>query len=132
MKTLGALIFLIISHNSFCQEKIDWKNIAKIELHSLSKTNACGNIKSKDINDTNLINCDTEKLRPYLKSLNAPKTDVISEKRCDILRIIYKNKKSKDFIIQVNQGVLISRDPFYFIEIKDKEPFIKLLLSFLK
>ncbi len=93
MKIIYSVLFTFLFFNiSISQEKFDWKNIQKIELHSFSKNNYCKDIRSSNLSSKTLINCNTDKIKSFLTDLDKPKYDVLTEKQCILLRVYFKDK----------------------------------------
>lgn len=130
MKLIYSILFTFLFFSiSFSQEKFDWKNIQKIELHSFSKNNYCKDIKSSNLGNKTLINCNTDKIKPYLTDLDKSKYDVLLEKQCILFRVYFKDKKC-DFVVYLDQGILMNlNSPYTVFAIKKRDDFKKLILS---
>jgi hypothetical protein len=130
MKLIYSVLFTFLFLSiSFSQEKYDWKNIQKIELRSFSKYNYCNEIKS--LNSKTLIKCNPEHFKEYLDNIKVYQLDISLEIGCLILRIYFKNKTS-DFVVYLDQGVLMDlKHQNSFFVVKNKKEFKQLVLYYL-
>ena len=130
MKLICSILFTFLFFTiGFSQEKYDWDNIQKIELHSFPKNNYCKGIKSSNLSSKTLINCNTDKIKPYLTNLDTYKYDVLLEKQCILFRVYFTDRRL-DFIVYLDQGILMNlNSPFTVFAIKKREGFKNLILS---
>jgi hypothetical protein len=132
MKFIYSFLFSFLFFSiSFSQEKFDYNNIQKIELHSFSKNYYCKDIKSSNLSSKTVINCNTEKIKPFLMDLEKPKYDVLTEKQCVLIRVYFKDKQC-DYVVFPDQGLLMNlNSPYTFFSIKNRDGFKKLILSYI-
>jgi hypothetical protein len=130
MKLIYSVLFTFLFSNiSFSQENYDWKNIQKIELYSFSKYNYCNGIKS--LNSKTLIKCNPEHFKKHLNNIKVYHLDTLLEKGCIILRLYFKNKTS-DFVVYLEQGILMNFETKKnFFIVKNQKEFKQLVLYYL-
>ncbi|MBW4359992.1 hypothetical protein [Flavobacterium taihuense] len=132
MKLIYSVLFTFLFFSiSFSQENYNWKNIRKIELYSFSKYNYCNGIKSSNLNSKKPIKCNPEHFKKHLNNIEIYHLDTLLEKGCVILRIYFKNKTS-DFVVHLEQGVLMDlKNQTEFFVVKNKTEFKQLVLYYL-
>jgi hypothetical protein len=130
MKLIYSVLFTFLFSNiSFSQENYDWKNIQKIELYSFSKYNYCNGIKS--LNSKTLIKYNPEHFKKHLNNIKVYHLDTLLEKGCIILRLYFKNKTS-DFVVYLEQGILMNFETKKnFFIVKNQKEFKQLVLYYL-